>query len=401
MREALTMSKEERNKLYYIKQVADGQITAAQASTAIERTERQVYRLLRLYREHGDAGLIHGLCGLSSNRGYPVRVRTFILDLYRKSYPDYGPTLFVERLAEHYAIVIDHETARRWLVEAHLWMPAQSQKRHRKKRPRRSEIGAMAQGDGSHHAWFEDRGVPCCLFVYIDDASNLSSLAFAPSESTEYGLRSLWDYIDRFGIMHALYTDKGSVFGNPEEQTVFSRAAGRLGIKMIYANSPQAKGRVERANRTHQDRLVKALREANICDIDAANRFLRESYIDRHNAAFASTTDLIDIHRPVGDLDLRNYLCEEVERKVYADMTIRINGHYYQILPRRVLLPVPGQRVLVRFWLDGTMHVFWKEQEIDVDLFTGRDVRKQAPSPGPSLTHPWRQSVPIGKAKKR
>jgi hypothetical protein len=395
------MSNEERTQLYYIKQVADGLITASQASTAMNRTERHVYRLLRIYRDDGDAGLIHGLCGRSSNRGYPDRVRTFIVDLYRKSYPDYGPTLFVERLAEHYAIVIDHETARRWLIEARLWIPAQSQKRHRKKRPRRSEIGALVQADGSHHTWFEDRGAACCLFVFIDDASSLSSLAFSRTECTEDGLRSLWGYIDRFGIMHALYTDKGSIFGNPEEQTVFSRAAGRLGIKMIYANSPQAKGRVERVNRTHQDRLVKALREANICDIDAANRFLRESYIDRHNATFASTEDLVDIHRPVGDLDLRNYLCEEVERKVSAYMTIRINGQYYQIPPGRALLPVPGQRVLVRFWLDGTMHVFWKEQEIGVDLFTGRDVRKRAPSPGPSLTHPWRQSVPIGKAKRK
>jgi len=399
MREALSMSKREREIADVLRKRQAGMITVAEAATALRISSRHVYRLQARYLQDGDAGLIHGLAGKPSNRGYAKRIRHWITDVYQKSYPDYGPVLFSERLRSKYQIVVDHETLRRWLVAAGLWKKARKGRRHRKKRERRDHMGAMTQVDGSSHAWFEDRGAPCCLFVYIDDASSQSLLYFAPSEDTEHALRSLRLYIERYGIMHTIYSDRGSVFGNREEETVYSRAAGKLGIEMIYANSPQAKGRVERANRTHQDRLVKTLREHNICDIDAANRFLFEEYLDQHNALFAHRENLKDIHRPAEGWDLDNILCVELTRHVYPDMTFRVGGQFYQILPQTTLMPVPRQKVQVRYWLDGSMHVFWKEHALAFAPFTGRILSKKAPSPGPPQEHPWRKKPPIGKAK--
>jgi hypothetical protein len=399
MREALSMSKREREISHVLQKRHAGMITVAEAAAALHINPRHVYRLQARYLQDGDTGLIHGLAGKPSNRGYPERVRRWITELYQQSYPDYGPVLFSERLRSHHRITVDHETLRRWLVAAGLWKKARKGRRHRKKRERRDHIGAMTQVDGSFHAWFEDRGAPCCLFVFIDDASNQSLLYFAPSEDTEHALRSLRLYIERYGIMHSIYSDRGSVFGNREEETSFSRAVRRLGIEMIYAHSPQAKGRVERANRTHQDRLVKALRENNICDIDTANRFLFEEYLDQHNGLFAHRDDLKDIHRPAGEWNLDNIICVERTRHVYKDMTIRDAGQFYQILPQSGLVPVPRQKVAVRFWLDGSMHVFWKEHELAFAPFTGRVLSKKAPPPGPPQEHPWRKKPPIGKAK--
>jgi hypothetical protein len=285
------------------------------------------------------------------------------------------------------------------MITSGLWQRARKGRRHRRKRPRRDAVGELVQFDGSHHDWFEGRGPRCCLFVFIDDASNRSVLWFAPSESEQDALEALMRYVRRHGIPAALYVDRHSVYWDEHRTTQFARALAQLGCTLIYARSPQAKGRVERANRTHQDRLVKRLRLAGISSIEEANAFLDAGYLDEHNRRFASTDGLCDVHRPAEPYDLDNIICHEEERSVNHDMTIQVKAAFYQILPSRHTLPIPRQRVIVRHWLDGSMHVFWREREITVMACSERP--KQPPRPvHPSDDHPWRHSPPIGKARR-
>jgi hypothetical protein len=400
MKGTLTMSSRERDRLHTIRQMDRHQLTVIEGAAALKISERHCYRLLRSYRQKGDAGLIHGLRGRISNRRYSARVKAHVVELYEKRYADYGPQLYTEVLLDELGLEISRETIRLWLGETGLWKRTRKGRRHRKKRPRRPHIGDMVQVDGSHHAWFEDRGPVCCLFVFVDDASSRSSLFFAPTESEQGALESLWRYIERFGIPRQIYCDRLSVYYSLTGETNFARTLRVLGAEIIYAHSPQAKGRVERANRTHQDRLVKALREAGIGTIEEANRFLATRYLEKHNARFATTDGLIDVHRSVAGRDLKNIICFETERCVYHDMTFRFHTLFYQILPAQSLLPVPRQRVTIRHWLDGSMHVFWREQELAV-VPCPPDHRRRSASPvTPAESHPWRHK-PVGKARFR
>ena len=400
MSETVTMSAKEREYSYYLRLHVAGQLTIEELSTYLDLSQRQCYRIKARYLEEGDAGLVHRLRGKHSNFGYPSKERADVVEVYRTRYRDYGPTLFSERLEEHYGYILDPETIRRWLIDAHLWERKRKGRRHRKKRPRRSDIGAMVQVDGSHHDWFEQRGPRCCLFVFIDDASNQSSMRFAPGETEQGALEALRGYVERFGIPRQFYTDRLGVYYADKTPTAFTQSVQALGGEMIYAGSPQAKGRVERANRTHQDRLVKELREAGICDIEAANHFLETVYLDKHNARFSYTEGLADIHRPADGLDLDNLICYRRQSTVNHDMTIRVHSQFHQILPTNPLRPVPRQRVLVRHWLDGSMHVFWREQELKIAPCVDRPVRKSPPVVHPAEDHPWRKRPPIGKAKR-
>jgi hypothetical protein len=206
-------------------------------------------------------------------------------------------------------------------------------------------------------------------------------------------------YVQRYGIPAALYVDRHSVYWDEQRPTQFGRALAQLGCQLIFARSPQAKGRVERANRTHQDRLVKRLRLAGISSIEEANAFLDAGYLDAHNRRFASLDGIPDVHRPATPYDLRNIICHEEERTVNHDMTIQVNATFYQLLPSRQTLPIPRQRVIVRHWLDGSMHVFWREHELAVEPCAEKPRRSPKPVDPPD-NHPWRRRPLIGKARK-
>ena len=400
MSETLVMSKKERTKAHYIRLLAQGSMSITEVSEALGLSERQCYRLKAAYLDCGDAAVVHKLRGRCSNNHYPADTRDFVLGLVRRVYTDFGPTLLSEMLEEEHRMRIDSETLRRWLLAAGLWQRVSKGHRHRKRRPRRMVIGDLVQVDGSHHDWFEGRGPVCCLFVFIDDASNQALLRFAPSEDEHSALTALRCYIDRYGIPRTIYVDRHSVYFNEDRHTQFARAAAALGIEILYARSPQAKGRVERANRTHQDRLVKMLRLAGISDIESANAYLESTYLERHNARFASSDGLEDVHRDPRHLDLDNIICRQEERTVRHDMTIQVHAQFYQILRGNALRPLPRQRVTIRWWLDGTLHAFWREKELRIDPCakppgTGRW------TPHPPEDHPWRRKPPIGKAKKQ
>lgn len=219
-------------------------------------------------------------------------------------------------LVQYHSISVDHETVRRWLMASGGTNVQRKKRPHRRKRERRSAIGELLQFDGSHHDWFEGRGPSCCLLHAIDDASGRTFLRLAPSENTHDSLSMLRKYCERYGIPRAVYTDRGSVFYAENKLTDVGRALKTLGVELIFANSPQAEGRVERGNRTHQDRLIKALRRENISTIYEANQYLDSVYIDEHNNNFSSSDSLPDIHRPVEGYDLTNIFCYQTERYV-------------------------------------------------------------------------------------
>lgn len=410
----LTMSQKERAYLSTLIRLEKGDLRCADAAESLGISERHIYRLRARYRAEGDEGLVHRLRGSLSNRGYSLNVRTRVIALFRERYSDYGPTYFAQMIAEEHADtfpLVDHNTLGRWLRKAGLWSPARIRKAHRRKRLRREKIGSLVQFDGSDHDWFEGRGPQCCLLNAIDDASSRNFMRFAPSENTRDVLLAWKLYVERYGIPCETYTDKAKIY-HPESKggklTEVGRALTKLGVKMILAHSPQAKGRVERSNRTHQDRLVKALRRRNISTIEAANRFLEETYLDDHNRRYAHTDGLPNIHRSADGIDLRNIFCFEATRCVHNDYTITLDNHFIQLersAPRMkgdgAPLPPPGRRVTVRRWLDDSLHIFWNEEELSFTLLPARPVH--APSYGHPAKpdHPWRQQRPIGKARRQ
>jgi transposase len=399
METILTMSHRERDRLKIITQIHEKQVKVAEAMKLLDLSERTIYRLLHSYREEGDQGLIHKLRGRSSNRGYPKALRQEVVSLFWNQYRDYGPTLLSEVLAEHHRICVHHETIRRWL-QANGGGAIQRKKRpHRRMRPRRSGIGELLQFDGSEHDWFEGRGPRYVLLHAIDDASGRIFLRFAPSENTADALRTLRAYCQRFGIPRALYTDHGSVFYAEKKLTDLGRAMTCLGVKLIFANSPQAKGRVERGNRTHQDRLVKELRRLNISTIGEANHFLETKYCEDHNQRFAFGHDLADVHRSIDGFDLDAIFCFQTERRVRNDYTITLDAKYIQLRIGVAPLPLPGNSVSVRRYLDGTLHIFSKDHELLFEFFNHKQHKPRRVPPLPASDHPWRFSHPIGKAK--
>ncbi|MBI4428566.1 MAG: ISNCY family transposase [Ignavibacteriales bacterium] len=393
MIKTITLSSYEMERLKVILRIGHHQLTVAEAAESLDMSERQLYRILQRYRAEGEAGLCHRLRGRRSNKALAEELRIRALRLYREQYFDYGPTLFAEKLSVYHDVSVSRQTATRWLSLAALWSGNRKKRPHRKKRERRETIGSLIQFDGSPHDWFEGRAAECCLLVAIDDASNRQMFRFVPVEETYHVLAFWRDYVERYGIPAEIYTDWGSVYinpDNPERLTPFGRALKTLGIRHIKAGSPQAKGRVERSNRTHQDRLIKALREHNISTMEEANGFLEAQYMNAHNHRFAHTNGLTDIHRSGAGIDLANIFCLEEIRHVYNDWTITLNAQFIQLLKSDAPLPPPRSKVIVRQWLDGSLHIFWKEHQLAFKPLKHKPKSLPRPPRPPAPDHPWR-----------
>jgi hypothetical protein len=320
------MSEHELNRIEVLAQIDGGQLSVAAAANLLQLTRRQVFRLLRRFREEGACGIRHRLRGQVSNNRIHDAKRVYGLDLVRENYADFGPTLAAEALETHHGFKVSRETLRNWMIDDGLWLPRKQRKRFHQPRLRRECFGELIQIDGSDHHWFEDRGPRCTLLVFIDDAtSTLMHLRFVKSEATFTYFEALEGYLSEHGRPVAFYSDKHSVFRVNKQgaksghgMTQFGRALNELNIEIICANSSQAKGRVERANRTLQDRLVKELRLAGISDIEAANAFL-PGFMTRFNAKFAKSPRRADnLHRTLNvEPDrLRNILCWRDKRYV-------------------------------------------------------------------------------------
>ncbi|MGH8814850.1 MAG: ISNCY family transposase, partial [Advenella sp.] len=338
--ELLKMSHRELDRVQVIQDVIQRHLTQAQAARRLQLSRRQVKRLVRRYRTQGAGGLISRRRGQPSNNRIAAAVRAEYLLLVREHYPDFGPSFAHEKLVEQHGFRHSVETLRHWMIADGLWRTRASRApRPFQIRARRPCRGEMVQIDGSPHDWFEGRARRCALIVFIDDATGeLLALRFAPGETTEAYMRVLRDYLAVHGRPVSLYSDRHSVFrvNAPDregELTQFGRALHTLDIEAIHARTPQAKGRVERANQTLQDRLIKEMRLAGIHSIEAANAWL-PSFIADYNRRFAITPEQAeDAHRRVlhSEAELDLILCLHHQRTLSKNLTLQCHNRLYQV----------------------------------------------------------------------
>jgi hypothetical protein len=391
MKGVLTMSLKEFDRLQVVNQIEEKRLKVREASELLKISERQLYRLLKRKKEEGTKGIIHKLRGKESNNGHSESFRKRVLDLYKKEYWDYGPTLFTEVLIKYHNISISNETARKWLRNESITTGIRKKRPHRKKRERRSCFGELLQFDGSHHDWFEGRGAECCLLNCVDDATGRVYLKFAISENTQDVLQTIWEYVNKYGIPRSIYTDRFSVYKGEGSLTDFGRAMKELGTDLIFAKSPQAKGRVERFNRTLQDRLVKGLRREGISNIAEANKYLQKVFIRSFNERFAVNLDVADAHKSAEGYDLQNIFCYKTTRKVRNDYTINLAGGYIQLLIGLSPLPIPTQSVTVCQWLNNQMHIYFNEKELNFKVLKDKPGKKAYKLHHVPKDHPWRK----------
>ena len=391
MNGVLALSKKEIDRLMIISQIEEEQITILEAAKLLGLSERQTYRILKRIRSEGAKGIIHKLRGRESNRGYPKKLKGEIISLYRNQYWDYGPTLYSEMLAEYHNICLNRETVRRWLREEAITTSIRKKRPHRRKRERRSCYGELLQLDGSHHDWFEGRGAECCLLNFVDDATGRVYLKFALSENTQDVLMTMWEYVKTYGIPRSIYVDRASVYYAETNLTDFGRAMKELKVELIYAKSPQAKGRVERSNRTLQDRLIKALRREDISNIAEANNFLRKKFIKEFNRRFAPEVKVADVHRSAKGYKLEQIFCFKTSRQVRNDYTINLSGGYIQLLKGDSPLPRPKQNVTVSKFLNGQIHIFFNGQELNFKQLDSKPGKKGYKTHKVPKDHPWRR----------
>ena len=403
------MSVKELRRVHVIRQTMEKKLTQVQAGTMLGLTTRHIRRLIARVAQAGDQGLAHRGRGKPSNRRIPDKVKAMMLKLYEQRYGDFGPTLAAEKLTERQGLTLSDETLRRWLRERGISHFMRRKRPHRTWRARKAQVGELVQLDGSHHDWFEGRGPRCVLMAYIDDASSRVYARFYAYEGTIPALDSFTRYVMRYGVPLAVYADKHTTYQSPAPPTVdeqlagitptsqFGRALGELGVELIPAHSPQAKGRVERLFNTFQDRVIKEMRLADVSSLDAANQFLN-GYLPIYNRRFAvQPAQPADLHRPrPAHRELDRILCLKTTRCLRRDWTVAHHGQLYQVRSN-----VRATHVQVEERVDGTMWMTHKDRPLRYQAIVARPLR--VPSPPtialpqrpvtPTRAHPWRKRL--------
>lgn len=407
------MSGKERRRLEVLSRVVGQELKLAKAAELLGVSGRQAKRILARYRASGDAGLVHRLRGRPSNRHVQPLRKEQALELYRTKYAGYGPTLAAECLEQEDGLAVPASTLRRWLSSAGLWQRQRQRKLHRRHRQRREHLGELVQLDGSHHDWFEGRRGKAVLMVMIDDATGQTFARFFENESWESAAAVVRRYVQRQGLPRALYVDRHGIYRADwepaadeilegiEPETQFGRAMRVLDVELIQARSPQAKGRVERVNRTLQDRLVKELSRVGISDLEAANRYLEETFLAKFNAQFGKpAAQPSDLHRVISDERILRELSVQENRVVQPNWTVRWHNRFLQLPSASAEQVQPGQSVVISQQLDGRLRIFAGAVEL-----TWSDVRDTPPPPPkrrpsgptgssqgqkPRADHPWR-----------
>ena len=412
------MSRKELDRMKIMAGVAEEEVTLVAAAGLMGVCYRQSKRIWRRYQADGDAGLVHRLRGKPSARRKPQALRTQVLALCEEErYLDFGPTLMAEQLLKA-KLVVDHETLRRWLLATGKRTVRRRKQVHRQWRERKPCFGEMVQLDGSHHDWFEGRGPKCVLMVMVDDATNRMRARFFAEETTRASYDVLEGWVRQHGLPASLYVDRDSIYrcegvasiaeqlAGKEPQTQFGRAMEQLGIKLILANSPQAKGRVERMNGTLQDRLVKEIRLAGINDIESGNRFLDGKYLRAFDRKFArQAARPLDAHRDV-PRQLNEVLSWETERVVQGDWTVACEGKRYQLDKQHEALSLVRRKVIVRTLRNGRVRLVYRGKPLRWRALpegaarkqppvrkakTARTVKTKACVKPPAKNHPWRR----------
>ena len=412
--EYITLSAKEVRRLKILHKVIEGEVTQVKASEVLGISDRQIRNIIVKLKEKGDKGIAHGNRGRSSPRKMATEQEDLIAEIVGKRYADFGPTLAAEKLSECEKIRVSNEKLRQIMLAKGLWRRKRRRGKIYRWRERKAHLGEMVQMDGSHHDWLEERGPKMVLMGYVDDATGRFFGRFYGYEGLLPAMDSLERYIRLYGSPVSLYLDKHSTYKTTrqadldellrgeEAQTQFERAAKELGIEIIHANSPQAKGRIERTFGTLQDRLVKELRLAGACSIEEANTALEE-FMPRHNERFSKMAlKEGDLHRrlPMG-IKFRDILCIKTKRTIANDYTIRWRGRRFVIDNPSLLMR--RQKVEIREHLDGQMSFKFKNRYLDCHEIPEvkpkkEEKRKTAPKQPhkryiytPPKEHPWKK----------
>jgi hypothetical protein len=414
---SVRLNKKESGRLEVLKKVQGGKLSRRKGATLLGLSYRQMLRLVQRYAAEGTVGLQHRLRNRGSNRSIDSGRRKRILKLYKSKYDDFGPTLAAEYLLRDEEEWVGVETLRHWLIDEGLWQPRRQGARHRQWRERRAHWGELVQMDGSDHDWFEGRRPRASLMVMIDDATNWTHAKFFESETTVAAMTVFAEYVAWYGLPLALYVDRDSIYETTRDSTVdealrdaspltqFGRAMEALGVGLVLAHSPQAKGRVERRHGVFQDRLVKALRLKKIKTLDVANGYLNDEFLDDLNERFhVEARSPTDVHRslPRG-LKLDHVLCYQEERLVQNDWTVSWCNRILQVGERHQRLGLAKKKIFVSELLDGTLRLTYRDNELEWRELPARpeklrEKRKEQeptrPPYKPAATHPWRRGRP-------
>jgi transposase len=400
-------SQEELRRLHVIQKVLEGGLKQVEAAEILSLSSRHIRRVVKRVRGEGQRGIVHRLRGQPSNRKIPDQLKDKVIKLYRTVYKDFGPTLASEKLLERDGVRLSDETLRGWLLETGDWKRVRKGRRHRQWRERKGHRGEMVQIDGSHHGWFEDRGDPCVLMGYIDDATGDTFGRFYDHEGTMPAMDSFKRYIRKRGLPLKVYLDKHSTYKSTAKATIeeqlegveplseFERALKELGVEVNHAHSPQAKGRIERLFRTFQDRVIKEMRLRGIKTIEEGNQFL-EQYLPLYNKRFSvCPREKDDVHRtlPRG-IDLNAILCIKTERTLRNDFTVAHNHKLYQIEEA-----TKASKVIVQDRMDGSMRVTYQDRALGFREITQRPLKenkqpivtRRRKTYIPPADHPWRR----------
>lgn len=424
MKEQITMSNRDIDRLKVLNAVKEKQKTWKQAAEELMISKRQIGRMLQRIKREGNKGIIHKLIGRPSNHQIEGKIKEKAIKIIKRQYNDFGPTLAKEKLLEIHRINISTSVLRKEMIKADIWQTRKQKRQHRQWRQRRPCIGELIQIDGSEHDWFEGRGPRSALIIFIDDAtSSILHAEFVSVENTFNLMKCTRKYLDKHGRPVAIYVDKDGIYrinrqASIEEQlkdkqplTQYTRAMNELGIQVIFANSPQAKGRVERSFDTHQDRLVKELRLAGISDIKSANKFLLEKYIPKHNAKFAVIPARdFNAHRELlKSHNLDEILSVQIERTLANDFTVRFNNIYLQILKEQKVVLRPKDKVFIQLRIDGSIHIKFKNHYINYKKISGmpylpyykanpilaKGFKTGGKAYRPPKNHPWKRNCPV------
>lgn len=398
------MNARERRRLTVFSRVKERAISVAEAGRLLELSERQARRLWKQYRQKGDAGLIHGLRGKPGNAGRR-ELQGQALALYRQKYLEFSASHASDFLAED-KLKVPRNTLWRWLKAQGLIVDSRKVKAHRRRRERRGCVGELLQMDGSTHAWF-GRELPAgVLFVMIDDASSRVFARFYATEDTAAAFDLFGRYVRRFGLPLALYVDRDSIYkvndqkaleharetAQNEPLTQFGRAMKTLGVQVIAANSPQAKGRVERVNRTFQDRLVKELKLLGIVDRVQANAYLEKTFLTSLNELISKTpASGVNLHRRVPrEIRLEDVLCHQESRTVGQDWCVTYDTRILQIEKKHQVLALAGKRIDVLHRADSTLQLMHRGRPLIFTELAHRPVKSAAKKVSRASRTPWR-----------
>lgn len=412
-KDILIMSRKEARRLHVIRKVLDGEIKQVNAAEMLSMSARQIRRIVERIRDEGEEGVIHKLRGAESNHKTADKVKDKIIRLYRKKYEGFGPTLAAEKLHDLDGITISDETLRLWLIDAGDWRKARKRICHRRWRQRKAHLGEMVQIDGSEHDWFEGRGPRCVLMGYIDDATGEVFARFYEYEGTKPAMDSFMRYSRRYGLPLSVYLDRHTTYKSPKKESPeddkeslsqFERAMEEMGVEVIHAYSPQAKGRIERLFGTLQDRLVKEMRLQGIKSIEEANAFL-ETYLPEYNSRYAvEPEESADLHRKVPKgMNLHSILCIKTERTLNNDFTVAYDSKFYQIEDK-----IKTATVIVEERLDGTMAITHDGLVLTYKELPARPkkqrklcIPKKRACHKPSANHPWKKIINNSRRKRR